>query len=52
MGSICVIRERLRATKRLNITGPSTYFYKTDVILIVRAGGLEQIGVGKCVIAV
>ena len=40
-----MIRERLRAAKQRNIIKPSIYCYITDIIVVMRVGGLELVGV-------
>ena len=51
-GAACVTHDRIRVAKRRNIIGPSIYCYITDIIVVMRVDGLEQVGVSECVIAV
>ena len=44
--------DHVKAAKRRNITVPSIYCYITDITLIMRVAGSEEIGVTQGVIAV
>ena len=46
------MHDRVRVAKRRNIIEPSIYCYITDIIVVMRVDGLEQVGVSECVIAV
>jgi hypothetical protein len=38
------MHDRVRVAKRRNIIEPSIYCYITDIIVVMRVDGLEQVG--------
>lgn len=51
-GAACAKHDRVTATKRRNITGPSINYYITYITLIMRLAGLEKVAITKGVITV